>query len=188
VRPYHIACIDNHWYVFAFDVKRDAMRTFALTRLRAPEIMQERFAASKNFNLNEYLQGSFNVFKGGDDYEVVIDFDSWAADLIRERKWHSSQELTELPGRQIRLRMRLNSIEEAERWVLSWGTHATVVRPQALAVRLCSIAVDVQDRYKTLHQQPDAQAGKRGRAARLPTTLSFFTKGTRNARAVRAEH
>ena len=88
------------------------------------------------------------MFKGGDDYEVVIDFDSWAADLIRGRRWHSSQELTELPSRQIRLRMRLNSIEEAERWVLSWGTHATVVRPQALATRLFSTAVSLQDRYR----------------------------------------
>jgi predicted DNA-binding transcriptional regulator YafY len=95
VRPYHVACVDNHWYLFAFDVKRDAMRTFALTRLRAPEITQEHFALPKKFNLNEYLKGSFNVFKGGDDYEVVIDFDSWAADLIRGRRWHSSQELTE---------------------------------------------------------------------------------------------
>ena len=183
--PYHLACVDNHWYLFAFDVKRDAMRTFALTRLRAPEITQDRFTIPKKFNLNEYLHGSFNVFKGGDDYEVVIDFDSWAADLIRGRRWHSSQELTELPGRQIQLRMRLNSLEEAERWVLSWGTHATVVRPQALAVRLCRTAVDLQDRYKALHQQPDAQAGKRGRVTGLPAALRFFTKGTRNARLTR---
>jgi predicted DNA-binding transcriptional regulator YafY len=101
------------------------------------------------------------VYKGGDDYEVVIDFDSWAADLIRGRRWHSSQELTELPSRQIRLRMRLNSIEEAERWVLSWGTHATVVRPQALATRLCSTAVVLQDRYRALDQHADEPAGKR---------------------------
>ena len=74
----------------------------------------------------------------------------WAADLIRGRRWHTSQELTELPSRQIRLRMRLNSIEEAERWVLSWGTHATVVRPQALATRLCSTSVALQDRYRAL--------------------------------------
>jgi proteasome accessory factor B len=114
VRPYHLACVDNHWYLFAFDVKRDAMRTFALTRLRAPEITQERFSLPKKFDINEYLRGSFNVFKGGEDYEVVIDFDSWAADLVRGRKWHSSQELTELPGRQLRLRMRLNSIELCE--------------------------------------------------------------------------
>jgi proteasome accessory factor B len=150
VHPYHLGCVDNHWYLFAFDVKREAMRTFALVRLKSPEITTERFTIPKKFNLNEYLKGSFNVFKGGDDYEVVIDFDAWAADLIRGRRWHTSQELTELPSRQIRLRMRLNSIEEAERWVLSWGTHATVVRPQALATRLCSTSVALQDRYRAL--------------------------------------
>jgi len=187
VRPYHLACVDNHWYLFAFDVKRDAMRTFALTRLRAPEITQERFALPKKFDINEYLRGSFNVFKGGEDYEVVIDFDFWAADLVRGRKWHSSQELTELPGRQLRLRMRLNSIEEAERWVLSWGTHATVVRPQALAARLCDTAVELRDRYKGLRQQGDEHAGKRERVVSGPGTLSFFTKGVRSARVVREQ-
>jgi predicted DNA-binding transcriptional regulator YafY len=147
VRPYHLACVDSHWYLFAFDVKRDAMRTFALTRLRAPEIKAERFALPKKFDINEYLRGSFNVFKGGDDYEVVIDFDSWAADLVRGRKWHSSQELTELPSRHLRMRMRLNSIEEAERWVLSWGTHATVVRPEKLRERLSKATEELWQRY-----------------------------------------
>ena len=148
VHPYHLGCIDNHWYLFAFDVKRQAMRTFALPRLKSPEITTERFKIPKKFNLGEYLKGSFSVFKGDDDYEVVVDFDSWGADLIRGRKWHGSQEITELPRRQLRLRLRLNSIEEAERWVLSWGAHATVVRPQALANRLHGIAKALQSRYQ----------------------------------------
>jgi predicted DNA-binding transcriptional regulator YafY len=185
--PYHIACVDNHWYLFAFDVKRDAMRTFALTRLRAPEITQKRFTIPKKFDLNEYLQGSFSVFKGGDDYEVVIDFDAWAADLVRGRRWHTSQELTELPGRRVRLRLRLNSIEEAERWVLSWGMHATVVRPQALATRICDAAAGLQERYKALRQQGDEQASKRERVVSSSGTLSFFTKGVRSARLVKAK-
>jgi proteasome accessory factor B len=147
VHPYHLACIENHWYLFAFDVDRKAMRTFVLARLRAPEILQKRFEMPKKFDPNEYLRGSFSVFKGSDDYEVVLDFDSWAGDLIRGRKWHSSQELTELPGGQVRLRMRLNSIEEAERWALSWGTHATVIRPQTLVTRLRATAVELQRRY-----------------------------------------
>jgi predicted DNA-binding transcriptional regulator YafY len=141
--------------LFAFDVKRNDMRTFALTRLRAPEITQKRFAIPKKFDLNEYLRGSFSVFKGGDDYEVVIDFDARAADLIRGRRRHSSQGLTDLPGGQMWSRMRLNSIEEAERWVLSWGSHATVVRPQALAARICDAAGELRDRYKALHRQGD---------------------------------
>ena len=117
------------------------------------------------------------MFKGGDDYEVVIDFDSWAADLVRGRRWHSSQELTELPSRQIRLRMRLNSIEEAERWVLSWGTHATVVRPQALAERLSRTAVDLHHRYSGLAQE--AENLEKGREQILPALgpLKGITKG-----------
>ena len=99
----------------------------------------------------EYLKGSLAVFKGADDYEVVVDFDSWGADLIRGRKWHASQEITELPRRQLRLRLRLrlNCIEEAERWVLSWGTHATVVRPQTLATRLRDTGKALQSRYQS---------------------------------------
>ena len=149
VHPYHLCCVDNHWYLFAFDVKRQAMRTFALPRLKLPELTTERFTIPKKFNLSEYLKGSFSVFKGEDDYEVVVDFDSWGADLIRGRKWHASQEITELPKRQLRLRLRLNSIHEAERWVLSWGSHATVVRPQTLANRLQGIGRTLINRYES---------------------------------------
>jgi predicted DNA-binding transcriptional regulator YafY len=147
VHPYHLGCVDNHWYLFAFDVKRQAMRTFALMRLKSPEITTERFTIPKKFNLNDYLKGSFSVFKGSDDYEIVVEFDAWAADLIRGRRWHASQQIMELPRRQLRLRLRLNSIEEAERWVLSWGQHATVIRPEALAKRLRETAKVLQNRY-----------------------------------------
>lgn len=147
VQPYHLACIENHWYLFAFDIKRDAMRTFALTRLRAAEIIQESFTLSTKFNLNDHLRGSFNVFKGSQDYEVVIDFDAWAADLIRGRTWHSSQQFTKLPGRQVRLSMRLNSIEEAEQWAFLVG---------APMQRLCDHANWSSDCAKLRQRSPAA--------------------------------
>ena len=67
VRPYHMACIDNHWYLFAWDMDRKAMRTFVLTRLSQPKLTSKRFKRSKNFDPDEYLKGSFTVFKGADD-------------------------------------------------------------------------------------------------------------------------
>jgi predicted DNA-binding transcriptional regulator YafY len=81
------------------------------------------------------------------DYEVVVDFDPWATDLLRGRTWHASQEFTELPDGSSRLRLRLNAIEEMERWVLSWGVHAIVVRPKALAERIRKTAEDLVGRY-----------------------------------------
>ncbi len=69
---------------------------------------------------------------GTGDYEVVIELDAWLTDILRGRKWHPSQVWTELPGGGSHLQMRLSCLDEIEQWVLSWGTRATVLRPQAL--------------------------------------------------------
>jgi predicted DNA-binding transcriptional regulator YafY len=147
VRPYHLACIQNHWYLFAFDLNRKAMRTFVLSRLSELELTKERFTPDAKFDPDEYLKGSFTVFKGKEDYEVVVEFDVWATDLIRGRKWHSSQTFTELPNGTSRLSLRLNNIEEMEQWILSWGLHATVVRPTELIRRLKTAAAGLLKRY-----------------------------------------
>jgi proteasome accessory factor B len=147
VRPYHIACVDNQWCLFAFDVDRKAMRTFVLARLSKPAFTGRRFEVSKKFDLNEYLRGSLGLFKGQDDFEVAVELDAWAADDVRGRRLHSSQEITELPRGMLRVRLRLDSLEEAERWVLSLGTHATVIRPDKLRERLMRAAEELWQRY-----------------------------------------
>lgn len=145
--PYHLACINNLWYLFAFDVDRQGLRTFALTRLTEPETTRQRFALPKDFDLDHHLRGSFHVYAGRGDYQVVLDFDAWAAESLRGRRWHASQTVTERPKGGLRLEMRLTSLKEVDRWVLSWGPHVTVVEPKALAVRLLDMAQDLRRRY-----------------------------------------
>jgi proteasome accessory factor B len=147
-QPYHLACIDSHWYLFAYDVDRQDMRTFVLSRLTELTLTRRHFQRSRPFDLDEHLKGSFTVFKGKDDYEVVVEFDRWATDLVRGRRWHSSQEFTELKNGCSRLRFRLNSIEEMERFILSFGTHATVVRPRELVARMEKTAAELVKRYR----------------------------------------
>ena len=55
------------------------------------------------------------------------------ADLVREKKWHESQRLRELKRGEVELRLKLSSLVEIERWVLSWGGDAKVVKPRELA-------------------------------------------------------
>ncbi len=148
VHPYHLACVENQWYLFAYDLESKAMRTFILTRLSNPNMTADRFTRPKDFNPDEYLKGSFKIFKGQDDYEVVIEFDPWATAFIRERNWHPTQELIEPPSGNSRVRMRLNNIVEIERWLLSWGTHATVIRPHALVQRIIKTAKDLVQKYE----------------------------------------
>jgi proteasome accessory factor B len=147
VHPYHIACVENQWCMFGFDVKRNAMRTFVLARLSRPALAGGRFEVSKKFDLNEFLKGSLGLFKGQEDFEVVVELDAWAADDVRGRRLHSSQELVEVGNGRLRVRLRLSSLEEVEKWVLSMGTHATVIRPEKLRERLMQATEELWQRY-----------------------------------------
>ena len=147
VHPLHVAYVDNHWCLFGFDVGRKDTRTFVLSRLSKPTLTGEKFAVTKKFDLEDYLRGSLGVFKGKDDHEVVVEFDLEGADDVRGRRWHSSQKLEPLAEGRLRVTMRLNNLEEAEKWVLGFGTHATVVGPKELRERLAAMGREIGKRY-----------------------------------------
>jgi predicted DNA-binding transcriptional regulator YafY len=147
VHPYHLACINNLWYLFAWDPAKRDLRTFALHRLTRPQLTAEKFTKPKNFDPAELLRGSLNVFKGREDHDILIQFDPWAADEIRDRRWHSSQQITNLPDGSCQLRLHLSSLEEIESWILSFGTHASVLQPPALAQRILATAQSLTAKY-----------------------------------------
>ena len=147
VQPYHLASIDGQWYLFAHDLARNDIRTFVLGRIQEISATGKKFRKPKDFSLADRLMGSFGVFKGEGDYRVRIEFDPYAAQLVRERTWHSSQEIRNLPGGALELRLHLDSLEEVERWILSWGGHARVIAPAQLKKRVQSALRDMSDTY-----------------------------------------
>jgi proteasome accessory factor B len=70
------------------------------------------------------------------------------ADRIREREWHESQELRTLPDGRLELRLRLGALPEIERWVLTWGSEAEVLRPSELRTRLHATASTLLKMYR----------------------------------------
>jgi proteasome accessory factor B len=52
--------------------------------------------------------------------------------LVSELQWHPSQNMRPLADGELELSLDLGSLEEIERWVLSWGEHATVLEPAEL--------------------------------------------------------
>ena len=139
VQPYHLGCVNNQWYLFAFDLARKELRTFALPRVRKAQLTNAKFQRPADFTIAKHLGGAFGVFAGTEKLLVRIRFDAFAARLVSERQWHPSQKIRTL-GKQgrdgIELTMELASIEEVKRWVLSWGGHARVIEPKELADRV----------------------------------------------------
>jgi proteasome accessory factor B len=132
VQPYHLACIDQQWYLFAHDLARKQLRTFVLSRMRQVRDARTRFHRPADFSINRHLGGSLGVFAGRGRLKVRIHFDAFAARLVSERLWHASQRIRELDEGALELSLELASLEEIERWVLSWGAHARVLEPAAL--------------------------------------------------------
>ena len=64
----------------------------------------------------------------------MIRFNEKVADYIREKRWHPSQQLRELKRGGVELRLNLSSLAEIERWVLSWGANAVVIKPPELVL------------------------------------------------------
>jgi hypothetical protein len=79
---------------------------------------------------------------------------------IQVRQWHSSQQITELPGGGCRMRLHLSGLEEIQSWILSWGLYATVIAPSALAARIGQLGAQLAPRYNipipAEPQKPDA--------------------------------
>ena len=147
VQPYHLGCIENQWYLFGFDLVRQQLRTFALPRMRRVRDTGAGFRRPADFTISKHLSDSFGVFKAKGQHRVRIRFDAFAARLVSERQWHSSQKIKQLLGGGIELTMTLGGLEEIERWILSWGEHATVLEPAELRRRIREVGANLTQRY-----------------------------------------
>jgi predicted DNA-binding transcriptional regulator YafY len=132
VDPYHLANINGDWFLFAYCHLRKDIRTFVPARIQEVKSTGKTFVRPQRFSLEKRLRDSFGVHSGQGEYDVEILFNDTVADYIREKKWHESQELREREDGCVALRLKLSSLMEVERWVLSWGGNASVVRPAEL--------------------------------------------------------
>jgi predicted DNA-binding transcriptional regulator YafY len=136
VRPYHLGCLEQQWYLFAEDLDRRQLRTFALPRMRRVRLTTKAFRRPVDFSIAQVLSGSFGVHSAGKKQRIRVQFDPFAARLVAERKWHESQRVREKTDGSIILELELGGLQEIERWILSWGKHARVLAPKELATRV----------------------------------------------------
>jgi predicted DNA-binding transcriptional regulator YafY len=150
VQPYHLGCVENLWYLFAFDLDREQLRTFALPRIRDVRVSKTRFRRPVDFSIGRFLGESFGVFTkpGKAKHTIRIVFDAFAASRIEERQWHPSQKIKQLRDGGIELSLTLGNLEEVERWILSWAEHARVLAPPELKERIARTAATVADSYR----------------------------------------
>ena len=143
LRPYSLIDVSGGWYLIGHDNVRDAMRTFALQRIKGLRVSETKgFVRPEDFRAEDYLGESFGVWRAADakgkPHRIRVRLEGWAARVATERRWHPSQQVKELRGKGERMEIsfELANLEEITSWVLSWGAQAEVVAPKALRTRV----------------------------------------------------
>ena len=132
VDPYSLHNIQGDWYLIAYCHTRQEPRDFLTSRIKARKHLLSTFQVSPGFSLNAYLETGFLAERATKPDNITIKFDEYQARWIRERMWHSSQQVEELPSGELILRLKVGGLGEVKRWVMGYGAHAEVIEPESL--------------------------------------------------------
>jgi predicted DNA-binding transcriptional regulator YafY len=137
IHPYALVLHRDSIYCVGYHVGRRDIRTFVLDRMRDTECATtERYELPADFDIDQYFQGEFGIWRDATQHKVVIEFDAAGAEYIRTRKVHSSQKLSGIAGGGVRLTMTVGNLNPVVSWVLEWGRRARVVSPPELVSRV----------------------------------------------------
>lgn len=131
-----------HWdgrletlYALTWCRLRDAVRVFAVHRIRDARTTDETFAPRPQTQ-RAALEKAFQIWVRERTHPVAIQFSSRVAEEIRERRRHASQRLVELEDGGVVWHVEVAEPEELTRWILGYGPEARVLAPDQLADRV----------------------------------------------------
>ena len=143
VEPWHLACVSGQWYLLGHDRNRKSRRIFVLARMRNVSRTAHKLSNARpgEGEIQRLFQNSFQIWQSenAELEQIVLRFSGRAAQLVRERNWHASQQIQELAGANLELSLTLNSLEEIVPWILSWGKDCEVVSPVKLLRKVRSL-------------------------------------------------
>jgi len=154
IHPYALVFHRDAIYCVGLHLKHGEIRTFQVDRMRDTECATaERFTLPPEFNVEDYFQGEFGIWRSRDKHRVVVEFDAAAAEYVRARKVHATQRLVPVAGGGIRLSMTIGDLTPVVSWVLEWGGRARVIEPEALRDRVIEELQQALLRYGPLAQR-----------------------------------
>lgn len=138
----------GNWYLFAHCRMREAIRMFALDRIRSIELLSERFDFPVDFDPQAFARQAFGVFKTGRIQQARIRFSPFISTWVRDQVWHPDQKVTHMPDGHLEMCLPyagegLDLIRE----IMKYGPEAEVLEPAELRVAVIRRLMQAIDRY-----------------------------------------
>ena len=149
VEPYGLICKRQNWYMVGRCLLRNDIRVFRIDQIsQVLAYTSERFKYPKEFSLQEYMAPSWGVINDGDCCRVVVRFSQRVAHLVRNMKYHSSQEVVEeMDDGSIVVSYYVCGMQELIGWLIHWGDSVEVLEPHELRGEMRDYALSVAGLY-----------------------------------------
>jgi predicted DNA-binding transcriptional regulator YafY len=136
VDPYGVAFQSGRWYLVAWDLWREGLRSFRLDRVLATEVTKEVFERPAGFDPVEYMQNTMATLPYKWLTEVLLDLPLAEA---RRRVPRAVGTLAATPDG-VLLRLGADDLDWAARFLAELGCDFTVVGPPELRHSLLGVA------------------------------------------------
>ncbi len=131
--PYHIICQKGSWYVLGYSHFSQAIRLYAMPRIRNCRITKDKFSIPKDFKLEEHIDVQMGAWGSGSErFKVEIEFVKGLKTYVMERTWHKGQTIRENPDGTVYLSFETNQLDQTVSWILSFAGGAKVLNPPKL--------------------------------------------------------
>jgi predicted DNA-binding transcriptional regulator YafY len=147
LHPYRLMYFRGGLYLFAFVEEYQQIRTFAVERIETIEKLRDSFEKPPDFSVESYLESAFGLVKE-EPFDVEIIFNKDIAEYVRSRVWHPSQQVREIGGGRISMKMHVGGEFELGSWILSFGSSAVIVSPERLRRRVEAELARALDNYR----------------------------------------
>jgi predicted DNA-binding transcriptional regulator YafY len=145
IEPYRVVFAQGALYLVAMVPEYGQTRTFALDRIKSLSVTEERFEPVEPEE--DAFAHSLGVHQGVPQ-RVEIEFEPRIARYIRERLWHPSQDVQDLPDGRIKLILNVSNDVALRSWILGFGPLAKVIAPPELARQIVDEIEQTRHRYE----------------------------------------
>jgi len=146
VHPYRLAYAQGALYLLAYVPEYREVRTFAVDRISELSLLEETFTPIEELP-DEAFPHSLGVHSGPPE-RVDLEFQPAAAEYVRARTWHPSQQVRETDSGGVAMTLDVCLDRALESWILSFGPFARVVSPERLVRTIAAQFEEARAQYE----------------------------------------
>lgn len=130
IDPYYLVPRLGHLYLIGYCHSRKEIRTFRLNRFKKIELTKRTFTMIKGFDIDEYLDKVWGMFRDEEEETFEIRFSKEVARYIKEVTYETEPTITDLPDGAIHFKVTIRGANEFLRWVRQFGKEAEILAPK----------------------------------------------------------